>query len=60
MTFQWDPLGHNVGAKEMMKDPIEGLVFPVLVGGVSSILFQSHHDCELHGQETAVRVKGGD
>ena len=49
-TFLWDPLGHSVEVKEMMNDPVEGLVFPSLVGGVSSIHFQSHHGCKLHGQ----------
>lgn len=56
VTFQWDPLSHNVGAKEMTKDPIEGLVFLSLVGNVSSVHFQSH----LHGQEAAVRVRERD
>lgn len=44
----------------MMKNPIEGMVFPLLVGGVSSILFQSHHGCKLYGQEAEVRVMGGE
>lgn len=43
----------------MMKDPLEGLVFLSLVGGVSSIHFQSHHGCKLHAQEGVVRVMGG-
>lgn len=60
VSFQWDLLGHNAGAKEMMKSPIEGLVFQSLAGGVSSIHFQSYHGCNLYGQEAVVRVMGGD